>query len=153
MPVRQTEEQLRQETEVASVIATEWHCIVDKLKPLSMIDRLCSRVNGNHVREYLAAIEIKCRRNKVMEYPTFFIDEEKVKALRAARKLLGVQSFIVVRWSNVTGWFNIDDVLYTREGGRHDRGDDNDVEMVCHYDVRRGKPIRKRPEVFDITGE
>jgi len=148
MPVRQTDVHCLNEDDVAGRIATEWHCIVDKLKPLSIIDRLCSRVNGNHVREYLGAVEIKCRQCKVMAFPTFFISESKVKALQTTRDLLGVQSFIVVRWTNVIGWFDIDNVAFTRMGGREDRGDENDIEMMCHYDIGRARHLMTPPPVF-----
>jgi len=136
------------EDDVASRIASEWQCRVDKLKPLSLIDRLCFRVNGSYAREYLGAVEIKCRNCKVMSFPTFFISESKVKALQTTRGLIGVHPFIVVRWTNVIGWFNADDVAFTRVGGREDRGDENDIEMMCHYDIRSAKPLTTPPPVF-----
>jgi len=150
MPVRQTDLHLANEDHVASEIAVAWECHVDKLKPLSLIDRLCFRVNGNYVREYLAAVEIKCRNCKVMAFPTFFISEQKVKALRVTRILLGVSPIIVVRWTNVIGWFHADDVAFTRAGGREDRGDENDVEMMCHYKITSAKPLTK-PPTFPVS--
>jgi len=150
MPVRQTDLHLANEDYVANEIGLEWRCIVDKMKPLSMIDRLCSRVNGGGVREYLAAVEIKCRNCKVKAFPTFFVSEQKVKALKVTRLLLGVSPIIVVRWTNVIGWFHADDVAFTRAGGREDRGDENDVEMMCHYNITSAKPLTK-PPTFHVS--
>jgi len=131
-------------------VAREWDITIDRLRDLSVVDRLGIRVNGNLSREYVAALEIKCRKHKAGTFPTFFIDEEKVNGLLLARKLLGVSPIIVVRWTNVTGWFHADDSAFKRMGGRSDRGDDNDIEMMCHYDIKRARHLTTMP-VFYVS--
>ena len=76
-------------------------------------------------------VEVKCRTNPMSKYPTYAISADKVDALLA----LGRPVAIVVQWSDVLGWCRLKDETHRTMGGRWDRGDPADREMVAHYPI------------------
>lgn len=88
------------------------------------------------VREGLAVaiVEVKVRRCKMREYPTYMVSEAKALGLRDAAIERGIAGVLLVRWSDAAGWLRLDagqTVKWTVGlGGRVDRGDPADIERV-----------------------
>lgn len=83
-------------------------------------------------------IEIKCRTTPVDKYPTYTVAAHKVDALRG----LGLPAVIVVRWADAIGWCWPTDETHRAMGGRWDRGDPADREVVAHFPISAFRVLR-----------
>lgn len=88
--------------------------------------------------------EIKCRTNPAQQYPTYMLSVIKRYSVRQLAAELGARPLLVVRFTDQLLHINLNDEPdHIAEGGRTDRGDAQDVELVCHYDMARLRPIPK----------
>ncbi len=83
----------------------------------------------------VAIVEVKCRTNAMLRYPTYMVAASKAAAIRdeaASRRIAGV---ILVRWTDAIGWVRLDrlrDWPAVMAGGRTDRSDPYDIEPMLH---------------------
>ena len=84
-------------------------------------------------------VEIKVRTNPIRQYPTYMISMKKLRTAMECYRETRKDVFLLVRWSCCTvGRISLlerpDSV---GQGGRVDRGDPQDVEIVAYYDINR----------------
>jgi hypothetical protein len=83
--------------------------------------------------------EVKVRTNPVNRYPTMMLNLDKVMAARDLSRHTGIDSFLIVQWSDKIGTINFGDVFEVGFGGRRDRGDSQDIGLMAHFEVERFK--------------
>jgi len=138
-PIYETKEDLAKEASLGSLISKRWRCTMQKLQPRDHFDYAAVREG-----RVVAFIEIKNRTNKMSQYSTYMISMTKVINATMTTIATGIPCFLVVRWIDKTGYINIGNVDTTvTMGGRVDRSDPQDVEPVCHIDIRDFKRFEK----------
>lgn len=138
-PIYETKEDLEKEASLGSIISRRWKCRMQKLQPRDPFDYAAVR-DG----KISAFIEIKNRTNKMLQYPTYMISMTKVVNATMTTISTGLPCFLVVRWIDKIGYINIGNVeTFVTMGGRIDRSDPQDVEPVCHIDIRTFKRFEK----------
>ena len=125
-PIYETSENRKSEQAVADLLASAWKTSILKLPKLAKIDRLV--VADGNVRAWL---EIKCRYNRMDAYPTYMISAHKIKDGLALSEATKIPFILVVSWSDGVRWTKVESMYPTRSGGRVDRGDAQDIELVC----------------------
>ncbi len=133
MPRYEQPEDLAREDAVAEYLAEKMGCQQKKLGPHD-IDRELTL--GGQVFSYA---EVRTRTNEYRRYPTYIVDWDKLVKGLVKAKPLGVPFLLVVGFTDgVYGWM-VDGIeeLDVRPGGRSDRGDPNDQDMVAHIPMRR----------------
>lgn len=78
--------------------------------------------------QLIAVVEAKQRTCRFAQYPTYIISEAKINYLRN----VGVPAFLVIGWTDRAGFTKVREGYSRAMGGRSDRGDPNDIEMMCH---------------------
>lgn len=85
----------------------------------------------------LSLCELKTRTTPSARYPTFFLSAKKVEAARSYRAALGLPVTLFVQWADRVGELRVDEIVpaFFTVGGREDRGDAADVELMAHWPV------------------
>ncbi|MDI3491999.1 MAG: hypothetical protein PWP11_3276 [Thauera sp.] len=125
----ETDEDLRNEREVAAVIERHYRLTAIKLPDHSRADFLMHR---DGVAK--SVIEIKCRNVSSAKYETLLLSKGKYCALLDWTNR-GFKAAIVVRWTDVIGVCPIPVKHSLGTGGRTDRGDALDIESVVHIPI------------------
>lgn len=129
-PLYQTPAHVANEARLAGVFGLWLGSGGVKLHPLDHADR-------SYLFGKLYA-EMKCRTCSRHEYGTYSVSA--TKKVNAAR--LGRPTILVVEWTDGVGVLSIHKPDYYEMGGRRDRGDPRDIELMAHYDVERFRMIR-----------
>ena len=129
-PFYETGDQRLVEHEVAEKLAYKWHATQVAFPDGSTVDRVLVR-DGR----VIGLVEIKTRQTPVDKYPTYYASHQRLQRLRYIAKALRLPPVFVVQWSDACGWLNPAETKPVRidVGGRVDRGDQFDVELVEHY--------------------
>lgn len=86
--------------------------------------------------------EVKCRTNPADQYPTYMLSTLKRYSVRQLATELHARPLLVVQFTDQLLHINLNEEPdFIAEGGRTDRKDPQDVELVCHYEIGRLCPI------------
>jgi len=135
-PIYETRENRQEEQDVADRLAAAWKASIIKFPRLAKVDRLVT-LNG----EARAWLEIKCRRNRMDAYPTYMISSRKIQDGLDLSEATKIPFILAVSWSDGVCWTKVESMYPTRSGGRVDRGDAQDIEMVCDIPIAQFKDI------------
>lgn len=137
-PQYETDAQRKAEDDLARFLEAAWNCkISDRLGDYAYFDRLGFRAGDPRMW-----LELKCRDNASDKYPDYMISMRKVTTAIRWLRLTTLETIFVVRFTDKTIWFNpLTSPYDEREGGRHDRGDPDDVERCAFF----------KPEVFKLV--
>jgi hypothetical protein len=130
-PLYETPDNLRAEANLAAFIAERWQCQPQKLWQLSQIDYALLRE-----KKLTALAEMKCRMNPKNAYDTYMLSLDKIMAGLRLQEVTDLPVFLVVRWTDATGYLRICKPKFVGIGGRKDRNDRLDTELVGHFDTR-----------------
>ena len=137
-PIYETPADVKRESDVADFLAKAWRCDFVKMPFKSIYDYAAMR--GKLVE---AIIEIKTRTNPHNQYPTYMISAEKVCQCMDRSMRLNVPFYLVVNFTDALMFWRADTNDFTVElGGRKDRGDSQDIELVCHIPINYFKIIK-----------
>lgn len=94
--------------------------------------------------------EVKCRPN-IESYPTVMISLRKVMSGQALARAAGGR-FLLIVWGRK---LRVQDIASVQPanvtfGGRADRGDPEDIELVAHYPLEAFHVIESAPAVSDL---
>jgi len=133
----ETETDRKNERVVADKIEKAWNCTAKKnIGEFPRTDYALLDKAGRAC----AVMEVKCRSHARARYPTIFISKAKVDSLEALAEKWGVTGFLVFQMKDGLFYLKTGDDLkpnYTEMGGRTDRGDRQDIEMMNHYNTPR----------------
>jgi hypothetical protein len=80
--------------------------------------------------------EIKCRNNPMSAYSTYLISADKIGRLNAFARNHKVVALVIVSWScGAVGHVTMPTQYHLAVGGRIDRNDPMDVEIVAHIPI------------------
>ena len=131
-PIYETENDLRNERSLSDVVSKKWRCELQKLQPRDSFDYAAIR-DGRVV----AFVEMKNRTNEFSKYDTYMISMTKLLHARNIREATEIPCILAVKWTDAIGWVKLNNVKsYVTMGGRFDRGDPQDVEPVCHINIK-----------------
>lgn len=86
--------------------------------------------------------EVKCRTNAADAYPTYMLSALKRYSVRQLAKELHARPLLVVQFTDQLLHINLNEEPdFIAEGGRTDRNDSQDVELVYHYEIGKLIPI------------
>lgn len=130
-PNYEGDKDLKAEYEIAAELTRAWAWRFEKLRKEDRWDFLAYENDRP-----AAFVEIKNRKNPSTQYPTLILSAKKYMWGLAYMRL-NVCAIIVVRWTDGIYWMKIDqgaapDIRY---GGRSDRGDPKDIELLVHLPV------------------
>jgi hypothetical protein len=127
MPIYEDAQTLANERRVMDSVTRRFGIVGHKMPLHCSVDFVLTR-NGKG----WGWAEVKCRWNLSTRYPTYMIDLSKVEALRALSRATDSHARIIVRWDDCLGVADAKTVEFmTVTGGRTDRGDKNDIDVVA----------------------
>lgn len=132
----ETDADLMNEKDVANKIASARGYMMQKLAPMSRMDYAAFSTEG-----LKAFIEIKRRKVLRSKYDTVMLGMEKVLWARQVSKHFGVKSYFFVQWNDVLGYVCLDNDCELDMGGRTDRGDPLDVELLAYFKISDFKEL------------
>lgn len=136
-PIYETSRDISAEREIADTIAEKYNARAIKAKRLYGLDWFFER-DGYVV----GMVEIKVRNYTRNHFSTYMISADKVARIRLLTGVTGVPAFLFVSWKDGIGYINLcDEPDYNAIGGRRDRGDDQDMEVMLHYLIQRFVPV------------
>ena len=91
-------------------------------------------VNGHWYKVLVGMAEIKTRTFHHKKYPTMMVNIGKV--LYAKRFVdIGVKVVLIVGWTDAVGYISLTADSFAAYGGRYDRGDPNDEDVMIHFPI------------------
>lgn len=132
----ETEHDLKLELLTINTINRLWNCESVKLPNHQRLDfALLQRGNIK------AFVEIKCRTFESSRYKDTMLHLDKVMAARDLSKHTGLDSYLIVQWTDRLATINFAEDFDVGFGGRRDRGDSQDVGLVAHFEISKFKEL------------
>ena len=141
MPRYETVGDRLQEDNVSNQLRAAWNLDVWSLPPYTTTGDLLLGKDG-----MLRAIcEVKRRYNPLNKYETYIISRSKLGRISAMAEALNTKGLLVVQFDDVLAWHDATDALAyeTKSGGRYDREDPNDIELMVHIPIEKLRKIRE----------
>jgi|TARA_R110000744_G_scaffold93112_1_gene179927 hypothetical protein len=141
MPRYETVGDRLQEDNVSNQLRAAWNLDVWSLPPYTTTGDLLLGKDG-----MLRAIcEVKRRYNPLNKYETYIISRSKLGRISAMAEALNTKGLLVVQFDDVLAWHDATDALAyeTKSGGRYDREDPNDIELMVHIPIEKLRRIRE----------
>jgi hypothetical protein len=136
-PLYENQEDRNNEEAVVTEVCHVWKCSHQKLPISYKLDYALMRD-----QKVNALCEIKCRNVPSDFYETIMISSLKVIAARRLSEAMNVPCLFVIRYQDDIRFINFNEEPDSVEiGGRKDRNDAQDTEIVFHYDRKRLKSI------------
>ncbi len=132
----ETEEDLEIERAIVGELCNQWKCTPQKLPISYHLDYALLRGE-----EIVALVEIKNRNIPSDQYETSIVPVTKRVAGKKLSQEIGVPALLVLRFQDDIKFVNFDVQPTYAIGGREDRGDWQDKEIVCHYKLSDFKSI------------
>ena len=79
--------------------------------------------------------EVKVRKNNKEKYSTYIISLSKVMAAKSIKESTGLDTVIIVGWTDCIGYTNLNNDWPIKVGGRTDRNDWQDIEPLAHIPI------------------
>lgn len=128
-PLFETSEDLDREAAATKALCEHLGADAIKLPMRSRADQLLHSEG-----ECVAIVEAKCRNISSARYEDYMLSASKYNALCDwAEK--GFNTYLLVRWTDTTGYIQIPTEHGTGTGGRYDRGDLADIEAMVYIPV------------------
>ena len=136
-PMYESQSDLKREEDVVKELSAHWMCDYQKLPMSYQLDYALLREG-----KICALCEIKVRNVVSDYYGTLIISASKRLAGLQYSKMLGVPALLVVKYEDGLRFINFSEEPDSiGVGGRTDRGDMQDTEIVFHYETGRLKDI------------
>lgn len=136
-PIYETSQDVCREAEVAARIATRWRAKAKKLPARYVLDFALLRGS-----DLVALVEIKVRSTPMHRYPTFMLSLAKLITAREVARAARVPGFVVVQWADALAFVPVDsEPAFISVGGRNDRNDSDDTELVVHFPVHQFRVV------------
>ena len=135
----ESKEDLAKEEKVKALLEKKWQAILHKLPISYNYDYLVER-NGHSS----AWVEVKVRTNPMKQYDTMMVSLHKLLAGKHLTDTTGLPCFLVVQWTDATGFVNINECASTlKMGGRADRNDSQDRDPCLYIDIDQFQELKQ----------
>ena len=131
MPTYETQTDLANESRVMQAIADKYGLQLRKCPERYRMDAVF--LTGGDI---YCLVAFKRRNLASTTYPTFFISLSKAMAAAEIRDQTGIPVYLVVEWTDMIGRIDVRAYSKVTIGGRKDRDDPNDYDLVAHYDIK-----------------
>lgn len=135
-PIYETAGDRSAQERVAQALRAALQCDLDPTPPLSPVDYIARRSGA-----LCGLVEVKVRRTPMRAYPTYMIALSKLAAMQSLAMVAGVPAILAVGWSDAIGWVKPEGITDVTGGGRQDRGDRRDQELVAHIPIEKFRVI------------
>lgn len=130
-PIYEAGDDISAEELTASKCAEAFKADCEKLPKLHCMDFAFLR-NGI----VCSLAEIKCRTCRHDRYKTYMLSLSKLIHIRQYSSLANIVCLLIVRWTNRIGFIDIRTTHdFIAIGGRSDRADEHDIELVIHWSI------------------
>lgn len=130
-PLYETEETKAKEQRLGELVGAKWKCELQKVSIKYHLD--CLAMRGDIP---MAWVELRCRNNDMLEYPTYMISLAKVQGAKRLEEDTGLPAFLVVEWADQVRYVNLAQVDWTLGfGGMKEMRDWQDREPVCYIPI------------------
>ena len=127
----ETDETKAKEQKLGELVGLKWKCELQKVSYKYKLD--CLAMRGDIP---MAWVELRCRTNDMLEYPTYMISLAKVQGAKRLEEDTGLPAFLVVEWTDQVRFVNLAQVDWSLGfGGMHDMRDWQDQEPVCFIPI------------------
>ena len=150
MPLYETAEDRLQEDSVSDQLKASWGLDIWSFPPCATTGDLLLGKDG-----MLRAIcEVKRRYNSINKYETYIVSRSKLERVAAMAAALNTKGLLVVQFDDVLVWHDAMGALTcdTRWGGRYDREDPNDLELMVHIRIDKLKLVESCDKSTDERG-
>jgi hypothetical protein len=148
-PFYETEEDLSNEAKVVMRLIEQWGGGIVSVSKLPLkygadfaihqTDDFAIHQTGERVKDRIKAVlEVKCTSYRSDQYDNYMISLHKAERCMAFAKQMGVNAILAVKFSDsLIGYVSLNKVedAYYRMGGRFDRNDPDDVELMMHIPI------------------
>lgn len=131
-PIYETQNTLDAEKSLVEYLEVVWSCSFKKLSRKAQLDYAAFRHD-----KLVALVELKCRTVRSDTYPTYMLSLDKIFAAHRLKQIAGVPVFLIVQWIDVIGYMQIGSPDTVGLGGRIDRDDPQDIELVGYYNIEQ----------------
>lgn len=129
--IYENEETKAKEQRLGEIVAAKWKCELQKVSIKYQLD--CLAMRGDVP---MAWVELRCRNNDMVEYPTYMISLAKVQGAKRLEEVTGLPAFLVVGWTDQVRFVNLAQADWSLGfGGRNDMRDWQDREPVCYIPI------------------
>ena len=129
-PTYETDDHLKKEEELAQFAAFRWKCEMRKQDKYNQFDYIAIKD-----KKINAFVELRCRNNSIHKYPSCFITVNKLYQAHAMHQATGVKVLFLVGWDDRTGVADLTKQYPVALGGRVDRDDPADIEIVAEIPI------------------
>lgn len=127
----ETDQTKAREQKLGEYISSRWNCELQKLAIKYRFDCLALRDDVA-----VAWIELRCRENPMLQYPTYMISLHKVQGAKRLEQDTNLPAFLVVEWTDKVGYVNLAKAKWTLGfGGMTKLRDWQDREPVCYIPI------------------
>ena len=137
-PLYESAQDLRNEHEVIEKVSLHLNADYKKLPISYKLDFAMHKMASGFVWFFC---EVKVRTCKMNRYPTMMLNLDKVMAARDLSKHTGLDSYLIVQWTDRLATINFAEDFDVGFGGRRDRGDSQDVGLVAHFEISKFKEL------------
>ena len=133
-PIYETPDDTANEKAVADTVARVWGGVAVSNGQKHSVDFLFNAFNGTR-----AWLEVKCRNNEYGKYPTLAISLHKMMMGTFYAMQTGLPFYLIVRYTDgIWGCLvsNLSQYFIEIGGGRKDRGDRQDTELMLHISTK-----------------
>ena len=142
----ETDADLGREREIASYLERTWNCNLRKLDKYGAFDFAFEKVNDEGMLVVCGFVEIKRRNCKHDAYPTILVSASKRQHAISMLDATGCSAGFVIVYDDLVRLISFTaPPCYTTVGGRSDRGDSADQEVVLHYKIDRLTDLGQSP--------
>mgnify|MGYP003128412249 FL=1 len=135
-PLYETKINLNSEKKVMDYVSQCWNVVYFKLPMSYKMDYAVYRDEA-----LVGFAEVKCRTHKFGTFPTYIISLAKVLEARRLGKETNTTPILVVSWLGALAYLDFFSPFTIKQGGRSDRGDWQDQEPMCHYELKHFKKV------------
>ncbi len=137
-PAYETEQDLEKERVIAPYLERAWSCNLRKLNKFGSFDYALEKIGDSGVLVVRGFVEIKRRNCAHNHYQTIMVSASKRQQALSMFETTKCPTAFVVAYDDVVKYISlIEEPCKTTVGGRFDRGDKQDAEVVIHYDISR----------------
>jgi hypothetical protein len=138
-PLYENDATKAKEKALGDIVCAKWKCELQKVSIKYHVDCLALREG-----EAMAWVELRCRNNHVLQYPTLMISLAKVQGAKRLQEDTGLPVFLVVEWNDSVMFTNLGQCDFTLGfGGRNEIRDWQDQEPVCHIPIEQFQEFRQ----------
>lgn len=128
-PIYETQQNIDDELTFMDTMSSRG-CKLDRAQKLNSYDFIMETKEG------LDIVEFKRRQNERQKYNDYMISAAKTVENLTIAQMLGCRYWLFVQWDD--GLFYIEPSNHRPNlgvGGRYDRGDKQDIELMCYYNT------------------